>query len=199
VSVGAELQYDTRDDALSPTAGARYRTDYQYGRKKLSKIPAALINQIEPNTTIQRFTLDLDFYQTTFTRQVLAVGFHGRELRTSQPEEGEMFRLGGSRTLRGFRESQFIGSRLAWSNLEYRFLLARRSFLFGFLDGGYYFRPEDNARQIPIPKSEAFKYGYGIGIQLETGLGVLGVAFALGSDNSSFSNATVHFGLINEF
>jgi outer membrane protein insertion porin family len=199
VTVGVEVQYDTRDDALSPTLGARYRTDYQYGRKKVSRIPALLQAQVEPRSTIQRLSVDFDLYQTTFTRQVLAVGIHGRELRTSQPEEGEMFRFGGSRTLRGFRESQFIGSRLAWSNVEYRFLLARRSFFFGFIDGGYYFRPADTARNILIPESEAFKYGYGIGVQLETGLGVLGVAFALGSENPSFSNATVHFGIINEF
>ncbi len=199
VTVGAELQYDTRDDALSPTSGARYRTEYQYGRKRLSRIPVSLQSQVESRNTLQRFTIDLDFYQSTFTRQVLAVGVHGRELRTSQPEEGEMFRFGGSRTLRGFRENQFVGSRLAWSNVEYRFLLARRSFLFGFLDGGYYFLPGSAVRNSIIPKSDGFKYGYGIGVQLETGLGVLGVSFALGSDNPSFSSATVHFGIINEF
>lgn len=190
VSGGAEIQYDTRDDALSPTAGARYRTDYQYGRKRFSKITAA-------NVTVQRFTLDLDFYLSTFTRQVLGFGVHARELQSGRPEEGEMFRLGGARSLRGFRESQFVGSRVAWSNLEYRFILARRSFFYGFFDTGYYFRPEDTERK--SPKAEAFKYGYGIGVQLETGLGVMGVSFAIGSDNPSFSNGKIHFGLINEF
>lgn len=199
VSAGVEILYDTRDDAYSPTSGARYRTDYQYGTKRISKIPPNLVNQVPGKSTVQRFTLDLDFYLSTFTRQVLAIGVRGRELQNGRPEEGEMFRLGGSRSLRGFRENQFIGSRLAWSNTEYRFLLARRSFFYGFIDAGYYFRPADNARTIPILKSEAFKYGYGIGIQLETGLGMLGVSFALGSDNPSFSNGKIHFGLINEF
>ena len=108
-----------------------------------------------------------------------------------------MFRLGGARTLRGFKESQFIGSRVGWTNLEYRFLLARRSFFFGFIDGGYYFRPEDVVRA--IQKADAFKYGYGLGIQLESGLGVLGVSFAIGSDSPSFSGGKIHFGLINDF
>jgi len=199
VSVGAEILYDARDDAYSPTSGARYRTDYQYGTKRTSKIPSNLLDQVPGKSTVQKFTLDLDFYLSTFTRQVVAVGLHGRELQSGRPEEGEMFRLGGSRSLRGFRESQFIGSRLAWSNTEYRFLLARRSFFYGFIDAGYYFRPADEARTIPIRKSEAFNYGYGIGIQLETGLGVLGVSFALSSDTPSFSSGKIHFGLINEF
>ncbi|MEO8166855.1 MAG: POTRA domain-containing protein [bacterium] len=199
VSVGAEIQYDTRDEPYSPTSGARYRTDYQYGTKRISRIPSALIGSIPARSTVQRFTLDLDFYLSTFTRQVLAVGLHGRELRGGQPEEGEMFRLGGSRSLRGFRESQFIGSRLGWSNTEYRFLLARRSFFYGFIDAGYYFRPADDSRQVPVAKSAGFKYGYGIGIQLETGLGVLAVSFAIGSDTPSFTNGKIHFGLINDF
>ncbi len=199
VSLGVEIQYDTRDEPYSPTSGARYRTDYQYGTKRISRIPAVLVSRIPGRSTVQRFTLDLDFYLSTFTRQVLVVGLHGRELRGGQPEEGEMFRLGGARSLRGFRESQFIGSRLAWSNTEYRFLLARRSFFYGFVDAGYYFRPADNARQVPILKSEGFKYGYGIGIQLETGLGVLAVSFAIGSDTPSFTSGKIHFGLINEF
>ena len=121
---------------------------------------------------------------------------HGRELRSAQPEEGDLYRFGGMRSLRGYREHQFLGSRVAWSNTEYRFLLARRSFLYAFFDAGYYFRPADALRL--IPQADAFKQGYGIGVQLETGLGNLGVSFALGQGDS-FSNGKIHFGLINDF
>jgi len=196
VTVGGELKYDTRDDIYSPTSGARYRTDYQYGRKRITNVPASLASVVAEKVTVQRFSLDLDFFLTTFSRQVLAVGFHGRELRSGEIDESEMFRFGGTNSLRGYRENQFLGSRVAWSNTEYRFLLARRSFIYGFIDTGYYMRPMDEVRG--IPKSDAFKYGYGIGVQLETGLGNLGVSFALG-EGDSFSNGKVHFGLINEF
>ena len=196
VTVGGELQYDTRDDIYSPTSGARYRTDYQYGRKRISSIPASLASLVAEKVTVQRFSLDLDFFLSTFSRQVFAFGFHGRELRSGQIDESEMFRLGGTNSLRGYRENQFLGSRVAWSNTEYRFLMARRSFIYGFIDTGYYMRVADDVRG--IPKIDAFKYGYGIGVQLETGLGNLGVSFALG-EGDSFSKGKVHFGLINEF
>jgi outer membrane protein insertion porin family len=196
VTIGGELQYDTRDDIYSPTSGARYRTDYQYGRKRISSIPASLASLVPEKVTVQRFSLDLDFFLTTFARQVFAFGFHGRELRSGQIDESEMFRFGGTNSLRGYRENQFLGSRIAWSNAEYRFLMARRSFIYGFIDTGYYMRVADDVRG--IPKIDAFKYGYGIGVQLETGLGNLGVSFALG-EGDSFSNGKVHFGLINEF
>lgn len=193
---GGEILYDTRDDNYSPTSGTRYRTDYQYGRKRTSNIPTALVSRVPQRTTVQKFSLDLDVFLSPFQRQVVAVGFHGRELRSGQLEESEMFRLGGARTLRGYRESQFIGSRVAWMNTEYRFLLARRTFVYGFIDNGYYLRPADDVRS--IPRSDSFKLGYGIGVQLETGLGNIGVSFALG-EGDTFTTGKIHFGLINEF
>ena len=81
--------------------------------------------------------------------------------------------------------------RIAWSNLEYRFLLARRSYLFTFLDAGYYF----NAA---VDTKEDYRLGFGFGLSFETGLGVLGVSFALGKGDT-FSQCKIHFGIINEF
>ncbi len=195
-SAGLELQYDGRDDPYSPTSGVRYRTDYMYGRKNLTELLSTPFEQGDNGTTVQRFGLDLDVYFPSFTRQVVALSLHGRELRSGLPEEGEMYRLGGTQTMRGYREGQFVGSRVTWTNSEYRFLLARRTFVYGFFDTGYYFRPSDAERS--VPQTDAFKYGYGLGVQLETGLGLVGVSFALGQGDS-FSNAKVHFGLINEF
>ncbi len=64
------------------------------------------------------------------------------------------------------------------------------------MDGGYDLRPAEDIRG--ISRSDAFKYGYGIGVQLETVLGNLGVSFALGQGDS-FSTAKIHFGIINDF
>ena len=193
---GVELQYDTRDDLYSPTSGVRYTTNYSFGRKRITNVPEEYSSNVRSRVIVQKFALDLDMYLSTFMHQVLAFGVHGRELQSGQIEEGDMFRLGGARTLRGYRENQFIGSRVAWSNTEYRFLMARRSFIYGFVDGGYYLRPADDVRG--ILKTDAFKYGYGIGVQLETGLGNLGVSFALGQGDT-FATGKIHFGLINEF
>jgi outer membrane protein insertion porin family len=196
VSLGAELHYDTRDDLYSPTDGALYGTDYQYGRKVISDIPAPLAPRVKGRVTVQRFGLNLDFFLSTFTRQVLAAGFHGREVRGGVLEESDMFRFGGMHSLRGYRENQFLGARVIWSNVEYRFLLARRSFVYGFVDAGYYVRPQDEIRS--ISGSEQSMFGYGIGARMETVLGNLGVSYALGKGDS-FANGKIHFGLMNEF
>jgi len=107
-----------------------------------------------------------------------------------------MFRFGGAKTLRGYRENQFLGSRVAWTNAEYRFLLGRRSFLFGFLDTGYYNRPAQPEQN--LPGEDGVKYGYGFGLRTDTPLGNIGVSFALGQGDS-FSQGKIHIGLINDF
>lgn len=193
---GIEILYDSRDDPASPTSGARYGTDYHYGRKTVGAVPPALAGRAIAGGTLQRIGIDLDFFVTTFRRQVVAVGLHGREVRTGQPQESDMFRFGGTNTMRGYRENQFLGSRIAWTNAEYRFLLARRSFVYGFIDTGYFFRPADDLRG--TPSSEAFRSGYGIGVRLDTPLGNVGVSIALGQGDT-FGTAKIHFGLINDF
>ncbi len=192
LTIGAEAAYDTRNDPYNPTAGARYTADYHYGRKRVSEIPG----EDQTRTTIQRFGLDLEVFWTLFPRQVLAFALHGRQIQGGSIDESEMFRFGGTNSLRGYRENQFLGSRIAWTNAEYRLLLGRRSFLYGFFDTGYYSRPGDATAR--VPGIEAVQYGYGIGLRFDTPLGNLGVSFALGKGDS-FGQGKVHFGIINEF
>ncbi len=193
---GIELQYDARDDLYSPESGVRFRTDYHYGRKSIGAVPPLVSIPALTGGTIQRLGVDAEFYLPAFRRQVIAFGMHGREIRTAEVQQGEMYQFGGANTLRGYRENQFIGAEIAWTNAEYRFILARRSFIFAFLDTGYYTRPADDV--LGTPSSRAFKYGYGIGIRLDTPLGNMGVSFALGQGDS-FGTAKIHIGLINDF
>jgi outer membrane protein assembly factor BamA len=191
-SAGVEVLYDTRDDLYSPTEGARYRADFHYGRKVVNETPSAG----GPSGNVQRFTVDLDSYTTLFSRQVFALGIHGRQVQGAAVDESEFYRFGGANSLRGYRENQFAGTRVGWVNAEYRLLLARRSFVYAFLDAGYYFRPADELRGTMV--GEAFQYGYGIGMRFDSPLGNMGVSFALGRGDS-FAQGKVHIGILNEF
>jgi len=196
ISTGINFKIDTRDDPYSPTEGMLILNSYSFSRKKISGPFQFLSPELETNINLQRFSLSFSGFYQIFKRQVIALGLNGRELRGNFFEQSDLFRLGGALTLRGYREEQFLGSRIGWSNLEYRLLLSRRTFAFLFFDTGYYFRQEDLARN--INKSEGFKIGYGLGLNLETSLGVLGVSFAL-AKGDSFSDGKIHFGIINEF
>ena len=197
---GAEVLYDTRDDFYSPQSGARYRADYHFARRRV----AATAVSAAVNANIQRYGVDLELYVSPFTRQVIAVSVQvvlagagvSRQVQGSGPDESQMFRFGGAQTLRGYRENQFLGSRLAWTNAEYRLLLGRHTFLYGFIDTGYYFRPGDE--RTALPSTEAFHYGYGIGLRFDTPLGNMGVSFALGKGDS-FAQGKIHVGVIGDF
>jgi outer membrane protein assembly factor BamA len=192
---GLELLYDTRDDPVSPEGGVRYRATYQTGSKKIETQPSGA-PALPEQSTVQKIGIDAEFYFATVAKQVGAITMHGRQITTDNLESGDYYRFGGATTLRGYRENQFQGSTVAWTNTEYRFLLARRSFLYGFFDTGFYLIPADDARG--IASSQAFLFGYGFGFRLATSLGNIGVSIALGKGDPP-SQAKLHIALMNEF
>ncbi len=192
MSTGIEIRYDTRDEPVAPNRGYLYRSDVRVGQKTIN----SAINGEEERSSLQRYSLDFEWYLPTFSRQVLASSVHARELRSGAITEPDMFRFGGAWTLRGYRENQFLGSRIVWGSLEYRLSVGRRSFAYAFTDVGYYLYPGDPERS--LPETQASKIGYGIGFQLETGLGIVRVSYALG-EGDTFTTGKIHFGIINDF
>ncbi len=193
---GAEILYDTRDNLRNPTSGVRYSTTVQQGRKSISGPGKYLSFATERNFSIQRYSIDAEVFVTTFVRQVIMIGVHGKQISSSRLELSDLFQFGGTTTLRGYRESQFFASQIAYINSEYRFLTGRASSLFGFIDGGYFSRPSDALKG--IVRQEKSLYGFGIGARIETGLGIMNISYALGQGDS-FSNGKIHVGIINEF
>lgn len=193
---GFNFKIDTRDDFYSPAKGIYFNNTYKYTLKRINGPSALITPDIKTEITLQRLEFDFSIFQQLFHKQVAAFGVHARELRGDDIDLSDLYFLGGTNSLRGYREKQFQGNRILWSNLEYRLLLSRRSFAFLFFDSGYFLRNED--RQKNIPENSSFKIGYGFGLNIETGLGVLGVSFAL-AKGDSFGEGKIHFGIINEF
>jgi outer membrane protein insertion porin family len=191
-SLGFSVHYDSRDDPVTPTSGILYSTEYQTGTKRTAA------NAVLPGSknATQRVALDLAYYLSPLRRQVLATEYHIRDFSSSRTDLSDLFRLGGATTLRGYREGQFLGSRLVWSSAEYRFLVAPRSYFLAFIDAGYIVRPEG---VIPgLEGAKQIKAGYGVGVRMDSALGLIGVNFAFG-EGDTFSTAKVHIRLVNEF
>jgi outer membrane protein insertion porin family len=126
-------------------------------------------------------------------RQVVALS--GRLAAVSSTEEDVPFHeqlvLGGARSLRGYREEQFRGTRTALGTAEYRFLLTRRSRALAFVDAGYYYRGGSNF-------AKGVKLGYGIGLRGETRLGIIALDYGLG-EGDGLLDGKLHVGLSREF
>jgi len=186
---GIDLVYDTRDVLYAPRSGLMYATEYQTGTLKRESVNG------DVSETLRRFTIDAEAYISPVRQQVIKLSLHGREVRLDDYQISDLFRFGGTRTLRGYSEGQFSGSRVAWSNIEYRFMTAQRSYLFGFFDTGYYYVPSLDEQQ---DERESFEYGYGVGLQVETGIGLISIGFGFGRGDT-FSTGKIHVGVINEF
>ena len=110
----------------------------------------------------------------------------------------EQYYLGGTNTLRGYREEQFHGSRVWWvrSELRYRLAASSRTYVFGDV-GGYRFDVVPTG--LPSRTEEDVLVGAGVGAALATrGTGVVRFELALGRGDG-FSDAKVHVGLEQEF
>ena len=195
-SYAGEILYDTRDNLRNPTEGVRYSTMAQLGTKHITGPQQYLSPVTEKDFAIRKYSVDAEVYATLFVRQVMMIGLHGKQVNSSQLELSDLYPFGGTTSLRGYRESQFFASQIAYINTEYRFLTGRASSFFGFIDAGYFSRPADQRKGI-VHQGKSL-YGYGLGARIETGLGILNVSYALG-EGDSFSNGKIHVGLINEF
>ncbi|HSW56601.1 MAG TPA: POTRA domain-containing protein [Ignavibacteriaceae bacterium] len=196
LTTGLGLKIDLRDDPIAPTGGFLFETLYSFSKKKINGPAEYITPALETSINLQRITVGFGAFYEIFVRNVIAVSVNGKELTGPFFEQSDLWRFGGTRTVRGYREEQFLASRIAWANLEYRLMLTQRSYAFLFFDAGYYFL--DAVPENGIAKLEDYIFGYGLGITVETAIGLLGVSFAL-AQGDTFSDGKIHFGIINEF
>jgi outer membrane protein insertion porin family len=197
-NLGLAVSFNTIDNLLNPSRGLVYHTSFDISKKVVADSIAVQPQSKNHSFQQERLTIDFETFIPLFKWQILALAVHGKQI-TSDEEiipVTEQYRLGGTRTLRGYREEQFRGSRIAWANIEYRYLFGKLSRFFAFLDVGYFFREELLDSQ--LRKIEDTRFGYGIGIRINTKLGFFGIDYGLG-EGDSLSDGKVHVGLINEF
>lgn len=185
------------DNPINPSRGLLYSTSFKFSRKQLG-LSDADSTMARGDFDQKHLSVDLESYLPLFQWQVFAVGVHGREVRSGEPviPIPDQYRFGGTQSLRGYREEQLRGVRVAWANIEYRYLLGARSRFFGFWDLGYFLR-KDLAGDI-LAETENIKFGFGFGARIETRLGLVGLDYGLG-EGDNFTNGKVHVSLTNEF
>lgn len=178
---------DTRDSPRLPRRGIFYTIHAQYALRMNS--PTQLVREPEPRANTGRLTFDFIHHVPSFGEQSFYAAVHGREAYSSEPEVPfhDYFFLGGASSVRGYREEQFAGSRVAWANMEYRFQLGGDSYLYPFLDIGYY-----------ESKGTGSVLGYGIGLTLKKGLAGIGLDYGLAKEDKPL-DGKIHLRLTGQF
>ncbi len=189
---GVRFYYDARDDIFIPTYGYLINLTLKYSLKNI------ITDTETENAKDNQYRIETDAlgFLRIYKNNIAALGLHFRNVVGNLLEISDLYRFGGTNTLRGFNEDIFSGNVVAWSNLEYRFLLSPQSFLFAFFDSGYYYN--DILKKQNSDLFEKLTFGYGGGISFSTGIGVMKVSFAL-AQGDGFSQGKIHFGISNGF
>ncbi len=201
---GVRLSINLLDHPGNPRKGLFHRTQVTYGRKRnYSTLDFTPKKEVVYDT---KFSLDLNHFLPTFHKQTLMTGMHLRGMTTDEESDDplgsvpfpEQFKLGGINSLRGYREEEFFGTKVAWTNLEYRFLWGPDSRFFIFADYGYFFRKARSIEEESFRKISGKRLGYGFGIRIDSKAGLLGIDYGIG-EKDRLSEGKIHFGIVNRF
>jgi hypothetical protein len=110
----------------------------------------------------------------------------------------DQFRIGGSRSFRGFNENYFFTSQHVFVELSPQFLLDK-SFLFGFFSGIMVYNPGRTNLELPELKTA---YNLGVNLELEIGRNIVQVSVANGLSKElpfDYQTTKIHFGYVALF
>lgn len=208
---GAKYHFENLNYRINPVNGWLFEISGAAGTKKVKKNisitqltdpenPGETLESLYDSLSKNRLQLKasyiLEKYWPIGTRSTIKTATRGAAIYGENLFISELFRIGGTKILRGFDEEDIFTSLYNVLTLEYRFLLSVNSYFSLFFDGAYVEqRLKDSFRS-------DFPFGFGAGLSFETGIGLFNVSYAIGRQQQNkidFRSAKIHFGYINYF
>ncbi|MCX7861632.1 MAG: hypothetical protein N2449_01395 [Bacteroidales bacterium] len=190
---GILFNHKNTDRIWLPTKGYQLTATMAYGKKSLQKqwndSVGLIISKNDKPYLITFNGVCFIPILRWFTAKISAEG------GIQQPVHfrNELFRVGGSKSIRGFDEESFWAQKYGLSSLEGRFILDRNTQLFLFYDKMMY---------RSLNRTTDYPWSVGAGAELNTTAGVFFISYALGSQLHQpldFKTAKIHFGYKNLF
>lgn len=205
--IGVFLQ--DMDYVLNPRDGYRVSIHASVGNKVIKKSNSIAALKGQDGSSLDRLYDDFDLKSLTYGLNIDFDYFFPLKKRStvmlSNTSEAiiakniffnEMYRIGGSRKLRGVDEESIFTPFYSLTTVEYRFLLSKNSFFNVFFDFAVVEDSRKGAGSIDMP------LGFGTGLALETKGGIFSLSYALGrqfDNNIEVRNGKIHFGYITLF
>ncbi len=209
---GVEFQHRQYDYRLNPRKGREIIWSVAAGQKRIRRSDlvseltdpndstfefASLYNELDLNQFQIKMLVTLNFFVPLFQSSAIRVQQKTGWIKSDRElYDNELFRIGGTKLLRGFNEESIRSNFYSILTLEYRLLFDRNSNLFIFSDLGYFRQQTANIERSDTP------VGLGIGMNLETKIGVFGISYAIGKqegDPFNFRTGKIHFGMVSLF
>ncbi len=186
------ITFDSRNDYELTSTGLVVNLMAESGRQIVDPALGERYNQNR-----KRLNGAVDVHIPINPRNILISGVTaGTILSERAPFINSLWRIGGTKSLRGYREDQFFATSYIWGNIEYRFLLDPYSYLFAFGSSGWLWLPFNELQTGTSERKEVGSFGFGLAYQ--TNLGLLKFTYAK-SPEDPFSNAKVHIGISSGF
>ncbi len=208
-SFGLDYEWLKTDYRLNPRSGNEIRITTTVGIKNIKrnndilsiKDPSfnygSLYDSLKERSYQFRVKLMAAHYFPVGKQSTFKVALNAAVFNSQSIFRNELFQIGGYRLLRGFDEESIYATQYAVTSAEYRIRVSLNSYFFGFVDGG---AVKNKYQRIDLNNSFISS---GLGIALETKLGLLNVAYAIGKRNDVKFNireaSKIHFGYVNYF
>lgn len=174
---------NSRDDVLFPEK-SYFNIKIGYGERE-SKL----------NTNIQLIgNINFNYSFDLNKKNSLYVSSHNYYLQSDHYLTNELYRFGGIKSIRGYRENSLQGNQVSLLLSEYRYRFSDNFYMHSILDYGYYKDNTTNLINKPI--------GFGLGIGLLNTSGMFNLIYANGVDNKQvvkFSNSIIHISFKSYF
>lgn len=195
--LGFSLSYDSRDNPFNPRKGTKITLSNQSGKKLIVGVDS-IIQKYSGNKTqtISSSEINVEHYFSFSGRHILANRMLIKLLDTENLELTDLFQFGGIQNLRGYRDNQFQGNKIALLSSEYRFLISDYSYFMTFFDVGFIGRPE--MKNYKLSAMNDIYPSFGLGALVNSAIGNIRLIFAMGKGDT-FSTSKVHIGLQNDF
>jgi outer membrane protein assembly factor BamA len=187
------------DHLYLPTRGWAFDFNGSVGQKKIIRNPTlddVVYQNVDLNSIQLRVSSSIEKFWRIYKNILLRTRLSGGYLSGDNLFRGDLFRIGGLRSLRGFVENQFYASAYGIANIEFRAMISQMTYFMLFFDqsGLTDDLAEGMATQYP--------FGSGAGFSFSTQAGVFNFVFAMGKSNDQvfgLEQTKIHFGYISRF
>ncbi len=194
---GIDLQHTKFDDINMPTEGWGFAVAGVVGQKKIIKNPVIdddLYANVPLSALQSRVSGGIEKYWTLYKSVILRTNLTSGYLEGKNLFTGDLFRLGGLSTIRGFTEKSIFASGYGIGNLEVRAHISRETYFLVFFDQAMVSNK--------LTQTTDYPFGTGAGFSFSTNAGIFNFVMAMGKSTSQsfdFNYSKIHFGYISRF
>ncbi len=185
-----EILFNNLDNGMNPSKGLVSEMNFSIGNREIKDFT-------RDKDLIYSFNGQLDYYFRISPKQVVHFGVNGGIIVSPRKLwPGELFRLGGMYSIRGFDEQAVTADKYVYSTFEYRYRFEKRSNAFLFTQVGDYTMTslQNNV--------SSYLFSAGAGATIDTGGGAFSITYALGTSSQQplkLKTAKIHFGYLVNF